>query len=284
MSATTASPVLQHDTTLAIDAIRRLDGLSLDELNLRAELQTRVDRKYVLAESALPAVLADLDPRTLVLEFDGGERSSAYESVYFDTPDLASYHLAAHARRKRFKIRTRRYVDAGVAFLEVKTRGGRSFTVKDRFEVDGSTAGEFTAEARHHAGGVLDAAGIDAPPLGSMAPTLVTRYRRTTLLLPAERSRDQSRATIDRELEWVDQGGQTAFTTCMRLPRTVIVETKSGSRAGTLDRALWRHGHRPATVSKYGAGLAALRPELPRTKWHRVLSTRFAPDAVFARV
>jgi hypothetical protein len=265
-----------------LPAIRALDALSLDDLNSRAELQTRVDRKYMLAEAELPAVLAELDPRTLALEFPNGDRSSAYESVYFDTPELASFHLAAHARRKRFKIRTRSYVDAGVAFLEVKTRGGRSLTVKDRFEVDQATASELTCEARAYAGGVLDAAGIATPPLATMAPTLTTRYRRTTLLLPAEPGRDESRATIDRELEWIDEGGHGAFAKRMRLPRTVIVETKSGSRAGALDRALWRRGHRPATVSKYGTGLAALRPGLPRTKWHRVLSTRFAPDATFS--
>lgn len=262
--------------------LAHLDALSLDELNERAELQTRVDRKYVLAEAALPAVLAELDPRTLVLEFGDGSRSSSYESVYFDTPQLASFHLAARGRRKRYKIRTRSYVDARVAFLEVKTRGGRSLTVKDRFEVDAATAGEFTAEAAGYAADVLDSAGIAAPPLAAMAPTLTTRYRRTTLLLPAEPGRDESRATIDRELEWLDEGGHGAFRQRMSLPRTVIVETKSGSRAGALDRALWRHGHRPSSVSKYGTGLAALRPELPHAKWHRVLATHVLPDASFA--
>ena len=34
-------------------------------------------------------------------------------------------------------------------------------------------------------------------------------------------------------------------------------------------------GYRPAIVSKYCTGLAALEPDLPSNKWHRVLLTHF---------
>ena len=43
------------------------------------------------------------------------------------------YHLAAHRRRRRFKVRSRSYDDSGLAFLEVKTRDGAR-TVKTRLE------------------------------------------------------------------------------------------------------------------------------------------------------
>ena len=52
-----------------------------------------------------------------------------------------------------------------------------------------------------------------------------------------------------------------------------IVETKSAGAASEVDRLLWRAGHRPVRISKYGAGMAALHPDLPRLKWHRVLDT-----------
>lgn len=48
-----------------------------------------------------------------------------------------------------------------------------------------------------------------------------------------------------------------------------------------LDRLLWRRGHRPVCLSKYGAGLAALTPDLPDEKWHRVL-TRHIPQVLGA--
>ncbi|MFV0316059.1 MAG: molecular chaperone, partial [Microthrixaceae bacterium] len=38
-----------------------------------------------------------------------------------------------------------------------------------------------------------------------------------------------------------------------------------------LDRALWRRGYRPTSLSKYATGLAALDPDLPRNRWARIL-------------
>lgn len=259
----------------------RFDGLSLDELNTRAELQTRVDRKYILPAAGLATVLADLADDTLVLEIDGA-RGTPYESVYFDTPELASYHLAARGRRRRFKIRTRHYLGSGASFLEVKTRGGRSLTVKERFPYAVDAAGEalrpegvaYADDLLRDCGVLREGGALDPRMTEQLYPTLITRYRRTTLLLPAESGRNESRATIDDRLEWVDVGAHD-FARDLHLPRSVIVETKSGSSAGDLDRALWRHGHRPATLSKFGTGLAALRPGLPANKWRRVLDRHF---------
>jgi hypothetical protein len=39
-----------------------------------------------------------------------------------------------------------------------------------------------------------------------------------------------------------------------------------------VDRQLWAAGHRPVRISKYGAGMAALHPDLPDLKWHRALN------------
>ena len=87
-----------------------LETISLEQLNEAAALQTRTDRKYILTEQQAEQVLPLLAQQALVLSIDG-RRSSDYTSVYFDTPDLASFHLAAHPRRRRFKVRTRSYMD-----------------------------------------------------------------------------------------------------------------------------------------------------------------------------
>ena len=73
--------------------------------------------------------------------------------------------------------------------------------------------------------------------------------------------------TIDQDLMWSLPWEPTA-----RAVRDLaVVETKS-SRAGTgVDRALWRAGHRPVRISKYGTGLGLLMPHLPANRWHRVL-------------
>ena len=78
-------------------AFGRFDPVSLDALVAEASLLTRVDRKYVVPRAGLDPVLAALDPGTRVLEIDGA-RDFAYESVYFDTPDLLSFRMAAQPR------------------------------------------------------------------------------------------------------------------------------------------------------------------------------------------
>ena len=242
-----------------------LAPISLAELTAAAELQTRVDRKYVLTRAQAGTVLRDLAPDTRVLEIDG-TRAMAYESVYFDTRDLLSYRMAAHARRRRFKLRTRSYVDSATSFLEMKTRGARSTTVKERIEYDPAHRDVLTEEGREYADAALDGLGISEPERLELLPTLVTSYRRRTLYLPAS----GSRATVDTDLSWESDDG----TTILR-PDLAIIETKSGSRISDVDRLLWSHGHRPDRISKFGTGLAALRPDLPANKWARVLRRHF---------
>ncbi|MFC8851127.1 MULTISPECIES: polyphosphate polymerase domain-containing protein [unclassified Micromonospora] len=251
-------------------ALADLAPIDLAELTGRAALQTRFDRKYLLPRAEVPALLAELDPTTQVLEIDG-RRSFRYESVYFDTPDLVSFRLTAHRRRRRFKIRTRTYVDSGLCWLEVKTEGTRGGTVKHRlpYRPDDS---DTLSPGRPFVDEVLATVDTDTDSgSGSgltFASTLTTRYLRSTLYLPTT----ASRATIDLDLRWEGSHGGR-----LELPGLAIVETKTGSTASHVDRLLWSRGHRPVAVSKYATGLAALRPELPCARWRRTLRRHFAP-------
>jgi len=245
--------------------MNHLETISLDELVQAAALQTRVDRKYILRADDAEKVLENLDATTRVLEIDG-QRASNYESVYFDTPELLSYRMAATGRRRRFKLRTRSYVDTAESYLEMKTRGARGTTVKDRLPYLMDDRDSLTRDGREYADAALDGIGITHPEDLYLVPTLVTRYRRATLFLPGS----QSRTTIDTHLSWETDDGRV-----LRLPRSVIIETKSGSRTSEVDRLLWSHGHRPATISKFGTGLAAMRHDLPSNKWARVLRRHF---------
>jgi hypothetical protein len=257
-------------------AVDRLSGrftpVSLAELVDEAELLTRVDRKYLLTADRAARILDEVDERTRVLEIDG-DRASRYGTMYFDTPDLLSYRLAAHGRRRRFKLRARHYLDTGTAFLEMKTRGSRGTTVKERIEQPADTADRLTSAGRAYAAEAVASLGMDAGVADALGPTLRTAYRRTTLLLP-----EGARATVDGELEWTDAWGGR-----MRRPDLVVVETKSSARASSLDRLLWRNGIRPVGISKFATGLAAMRPDLPANKWSRVLRRHFAQPAAPAR-
>ncbi|WP_298445412.1 polyphosphate polymerase domain-containing protein [Gordonia sp. (in: high G+C Gram-positive bacteria)] len=275
-------------TTLPLD---RFGTLSLDELLAQAELLTRFDRKYVLDRDEAARLLRRLDPRTRVLEIDGRSWFH-YESVYFDTPDLLSYRQAAHVRRRRFKVRTRSYLDSGLAFLEVKVRGDREITVKDRLPYQTDARDRLTETGHDYAENTLGQHGLDSSVTDRLAPTLTTRYTRATLLPPEP----GVRVTIDTGLTWQGAGspvhllphsaaarqiwqpGLVSGSDCtggLELPGLVIVETKSGAHPSGVDRLLWRSGHRPASISKYGTGLAALRDDLPANKWTRILRRHF---------
>ncbi|WP_010205756.1 VTC domain-containing protein [Salinibacterium sp. PAMC 21357] len=211
-----------------------------------------------------------------MLEIDA-EQHFDYESVYFDTPDSASYFLAAHPRRRRFKARTRSYLNSGDCYLEVKTKGSRGTTAKQRLPYSFDERNQLTAAGREYIGELLNDASVAGIDTETMAPVLTTRYTRTTLFLPGS----GSRCTIDSGLEWqrndvgLDSAAELGGAAELRFDDTVIVETKSAGQASEVDRILWRMGHRPDRISKFATGLAALSPELPHNRWSRVLRRHF---------
>lgn len=240
-----------------------LPRIGLAELEERAALQTRVDRKYIMAVDEADRLLEALAPAAVVLEIDG-VRQFTYASRYFDTPELSSYHRTAHRHRRRFKVRTRTYVDSGTCWLEVKVPGPRGSTVK--YRVPHGPGQQHTVDAgRAFVDEVFARHGLRAASRAALTATLCTEYLRFTLLLPET----DSRVTVDTALRW------TAGEHELRLPLTAIVETKTGSGASGADRQLWRRGHRPVALSKYATGLAALRSDLPAAPWHRVLRRHF---------
>ncbi|MFI7539994.1 polyphosphate polymerase domain-containing protein [Actinoplanes sp. NPDC049599] len=277
--------------------------ISLAELVQEAELLTRVDRKYLVPRTDLPAVLAGLPAGTRVLEING-RRDFAYRSAYFDTPALHSYLAAARGRRHRFKLRIRSYLDSDLHFFEVKTRGIRGTTTKQRIPYDDEPT--LSPSALAYAAEVLGTR-LD------LAHVLTTRYHRQTFFLPAgslpagslptgspaagspaagslpvglspagslpagspaagspaagsPAAAGGARLTIDTRLVWELPDGSSVSA-----PDWAIVETKSAAGASTADRLLWSLRHRPRVVSKYGTGLAALRPDLPANRWRPAL-------------
>lgn len=247
-------------TTTALEArLGELPTIGLEELNAAAALQTRIDRKYLVPAEKFTQLFNGFQAEMYVLD-SNGLRIFPYDSVYFDTPDLRSYFLAAHGRRRRWKVRTRSYLDSGVSFLEVKTEGSRSATVKERIPYDPADRSIITAEGAQYIAETLRGTG-QSPPAG-LAPVLETVYGRITLYLPAS----NSRATIDLDVAW-SLPGQAPLV----MSDQVVVETKSGSAPGQLDKYLWHNGVRPARISKFATGLATLMPQLPGNRWHRAL-------------
>ena len=249
-------------TRLGIDElIEGLPAIDLATLDAAASLQTRRDRKYLVPLAGAARLVAGLAPTARVLAIDG-RRTFRYASVYFDTHDRRSYTDAARGRPHRFKVRTRTYLDSGVSLVEVKTRGPRGDTIKQRQPYAAERRWDLDGAARRFVGGIVPVPGIEL----ALRPALETHYRRVTLLLAGG-----SRLTIDRDLvSRLPDGSEVA------LADLAIVETKSVGAAGEADRALWAMGCRPIRISKYCTSLAVLDPALPANRWTRALGQPWA--------
>ena len=277
-----------------------LASTGLTELNSAAGLLTRVDRKYLVPLERAQDLVNGLTPDARVLDIDGRRRFS-YASTYFDTPGLEAFMLAARKRRRRFKVRTRTYLDTGLCFLEVKTRGARGTTVKRRMGYHPDDASRLTGPGRAFVAACLASTGVTGPAAAreiaaALRPVLATTYERTTLHLPDA----EARATIDTALTWqrLTPGARTrAAAVTAGAPQALrparltaaindgepvavadvaVVETKNPATPSPADRALWDVGHRPTRISKYATGMALLHPELPANRWYRTLTHELA--------
>jgi hypothetical protein len=255
---------MRHDSI--DDATARAAPIGLDALNASASLQDRVDRKYVttaaVAVDLLRRLLADHAVSVLTIE---GARSFDYRSNYFDTDDRLLLRLAAGARRRRFKVRTRVYEAPRSCVLEVKLREDRGVTAKLRAVYEPDDALRLTDAARQF---VADAT-AHLPTLHNLAlaPSVATQYRRSTLLIGGKHP---SRLTVDRRLMWASLRDPSSLRWVPVLD-DVIIESKSSGTPTDADRLLWATGTRPQRVSKFGLASVLDDPRLPSNRWHRIL-------------
>lgn len=253
-------PFVESPEDLVDTELAGLAAVSLAVLRDNADLQTRRDRKYILPPSVVAEAISSRNTELCVLDIGGG-RAFAYESVYFDTPNLDSYRSSANGRRQRFKVRTRTYLDSHGCVLELKTLGARGETVKERLEYNLRDRTALNDIAHEY----LESQGLPREIGSQLTPTLTTTYHRSTLLDTAG-----ARYTIDSGLRCTGRTGRTAT-----VADGVFLETKALGAATPLDRLLWSWGHRPVSVSKYCSGLAALTPGLGANKWNRTLRRHY---------
>lgn len=253
MTITTA----ELSATPLLDHLCDLEPISLEQLNEQARLMTRIDRKYFVSRAVLTEVLGRMPGEFRVLEIDR-TRVFRYSTVYFDSPEFRFFRQHAQGRRHRYKVRTRTYCESGDCMLEVKSKGYRGQTVKERIDHDPSTPHELTASDTAFVERII---GEDAARL---RPVLETVYHRATLC------HDDQRVTLDLDLECIS--GEASHSG----PTDVLVETKSPGGRGPLDRMLLEAGVRPHSVSKYCVAASLLYPHLPSNAWRRTLRRYFA--------
>ena len=236
------------------------DPITLDQLNQRAEMLSRIDNKYVIdrwtLEKVLPQLLASFD----ILEIEH-RRAFTYDTRYFDDPQRSAYYEHHQGLRKGFKVRVRRYADTSLCFLEVKVKGLRGMTVKHRLPYDPANLDALTPDALAFARSTYSAQ-YNKPFDYDLRRALDVRYQRITLVAKS----GGERMTIDAKLRF-----NTSDKTLDATNDVFIVETKSALGRGCADKALRRSHARPTRkCSKYCIGLAALG-EVRR--WNRFMPT-----------
>jgi len=253
-------------------ASSQLTAVGLDELVARGALQTRTDRKYFVPAAVFEQVAAELAPDHQVLDIDG-QRLFAYLTAYFDTAELLTYRAHLQRRRKRYKIWTRTYLDSSDCMLELKLAGRRAGVIKLRRPHPSADRARLSAEDHSYLAHLLGEE-YDVSLPGRLEVVLTTSYRRATYASRAE----LTRLTCDVGL--LCQGGDSGDQRLRARDDYVLVETKSPGPGSRADRVLRLHGVRPATISKYCLGVAALHPELPSNPWHPTLRRYFdwSPD------
>ena len=252
----------EYSRSVLEDAARDRNSINLDEVLSQAALQTRVDNKFLLTPQEFTAFAAALDAEFRVMEIDG-MRVFRYDSVYFDTDDLAQFRAHRQGRRRRYKVRSRRYTDTGLCMFEIKTKGARGATVKHRIEQSAGAAGKLNGANRAYLRHVIRNEYEEEAP--EMRPVLESGYERATFVNTVS----GERVTCDVNLEYANERGR------VHAPDLIVVETKSADGRGASDRALADLGIRPVSMSKYCIGIALLHPELPANRWNRLLQQRF---------
>jgi hypothetical protein len=244
---TTKIPVQTSDVDqvhlLGVDALR---PVSLEEIVEHAALMHRTDRKYIAPLDTVRALVHDLADTHRVLQIDGRHHTT-YRTLYWDTAGFEAARSHVQKRRRRWKVRSRLYVEDGLCRIEVKTKDNRGDTKKvmgpsdpERYGYLGGEEAEFVA---HHL------ASHPEVDVSALVPAAEVCYTRSTLA----DLQSGTRVTIDWKLVCHLETGDVWMD-----DNYALIETKGPSTPGVADRALNRLGTRPRSFSKYVAAASTM--------------------------
>lgn len=235
--------------------------VSLKELEANSGMLERIDNKYVVGEDALRAAIPELAKHFRILDIEG-RRCFTYDTCYFDDADCRSYHDHHQSRSRRVKVRMRKYLEAGLCFVEVKLKDKRGMTVKKRLRCAIDSYGTLDETARAFVHDVYQALYNRAFP-HDISRNLDMRYQRLTLV-----AKDGGeRMTLDNCVRFEMDGAARDVDA-----RLFIIEAKSSKGNGIADRILRRlHQHPTKHMSKYCTGMANMQDGLKQNNFRRAL-------------
>ncbi len=225
------------------------------------KLMNRIDTKYAVPLSVLPAILQAAQADYYAQQIDG-LRIATYDTMYYDTDTLDMYIRHHDRQLVRQKIRVRQYVESRLTFLEIKKKNNKGRTKKKRISVPGFelTAGTF-GESKREIWSVEDFIAAKSRYIWSeLSPHLSTQFHRITLVNKAK----TERLTIDLDLVWhnVVTGETKTF------PELVIIELKrDGNVPSPMTGILLSQRVHPLKISKYCIGTALTSPGLKKNRF-----------------
>lgn len=237
--------------------VEPFDAIGLAQLDAKADMLERRDNKYVVSAGVLERALPELRRHFDILEIDG-RRDFTYDTCYFDDAEHSSYFDHHQGRRIRCKVRMRKYVDAGLCFVEIKLKHMRGMTIKERLRRPAQQHGRLDDEARafiHDSYRKLYGREYGR----ALEPVLSMRYQRVTLVA----RQGGERLTIDIGAVFEGSAGSHAVD-----PELYLLEAKSDNANGIADKILRRlHQHPTNTCSKYCVAAAAVNRVRKRNKF-----------------
>jgi len=228
----------------------RFTAINLTQMHNVALLR-RIDTKYVLSEAQLYQALTRISADYDVLEITG-RRLHRYQTLYFDTPDFALYRQHHNGRRSRYKVRSRSYMDSGLAFMEVKNKTNKGVTIKNRMQTP-----EIVTQIDTEVNEFLHA--HYPQETTALEPQLWNSFSRITLVS----KHNVERLTLDVGLGFQADGVHGT------LPGVAIAEVKQEafSLHSEFVGQMRRLGVRSISFSKYCTGISLLYDQVKRNNF-----------------
>ena len=238
------------------------DPISLSEME-GVKLMNRIDTKYAVPLSALPAILEAAQDGYYAQEINGS-RIATYDTMYYDTDSLDMYIRHHDRQLVRQKIRVRQYVESDLTFLEIKRKNNKGRTKKKRISVPGfGITGDTFGDSKRERWSVEDfIAAKSRYHWSELSPHLSTRFHRITLVNKAK----TERLTIDMDLLWenIVSGESKTF------PELVIIELKrDGNVPSQMTQIMLSQRLKPLKISKYCIGTALTTPGLKKNRFKK---------------
>ena len=232
------------------------------------KLMNRIDTKYAVPLSLLPAILEAAMADYYVQEIDG-KRIATYDTIYYDTESLDMYIRHHDRQLVRQKIRVRQYVDSNLTFLEIKRKNNKGRTKKKRIVVPDFAITAETPSVLKHKRRADEEVTVESfinsksrYRWSDISPHLWTKFQRITLVNKAK----TERLTIDMDLVWenVVSGESKTF------PELVIIELKrDGNVPSLMTDIMLSLRVKPLKISKYCIGTALTTPGLKRNRFKK---------------